>query len=58
MSFVLNYLKELDREYYSKWLKNILLLALYSSIIICQSASDDVIAYLLVRRWQTGFLFA
>ena len=46
MSFVLNYLKELDREYYSKWFKNIL----YSSIIICQSASDDVIAYLLVRR--------
>lgn len=25
MSFVLNYLKELDREYYSKWFKNILL---------------------------------
>ena len=25
MNFVLNYLKELDREYYSKWFKNILL---------------------------------
>ena len=40
MSFVLNYLKELDREYYSKWFKNILLfgfLLFYNSLNRCNS---------------------